>query len=75
MSKDVSFKEHSVWEILIKECYTEDGQKDIECLYDFIQNIGRDLGYDKVKRFYDYWDRMSGETFYIFSNLVHKNKM
>ena len=74
--------EHPVWKILNKEKYVEEFYPKLEEMYDFIQrliNITGNITEDgetipTMLKFFNMWNEYNSETFWILSELVHKNK-
>lgn len=60
--------EHPVWSILQKEKYTEEWYKEAEALYNFIETLSKDIGPERTKQLFDYWNEFSSETFWILEH-------
>ena len=75
--------EHPVWKILKKEIYVEEFYPKAEEMYDFIQSLINITGnitengetIPTMLKFFNMWSDYNSETFWILSELVHKNKI
>lgn len=75
--------EHLVWKILKKEKYVEEFYPKAEEMYDFIQSLINITGnitengetIPTMLKFFNMWNEYDSETFWILSELVHKNKI
>lgn len=75
--------EHQVWKILKKEKYVEEFYPKAEEMYDFIQSLINITGnitengetIPTMLKFFNMWNEYHSETFWILSELVHKNKI
>jgi hypothetical protein len=75
--------EHSVWKILKKEKYVEEFYPKAEEMYNFIQSLINITGnttengeiIPTMLKFFNMWNEYESETFWILSELVHKNKI
>ena len=75
--------EHPVWKILKKEKYVEEFYPKAEEMYDFIQSLINITGnitengetIPTMLKFFNMWSDYNSETFWILSELVHKNKI
>ena len=75
--------EHPVWKILKKEKYVEEFYPKAEEMYDFIQSLINITGnitengetIPTMLKFFNMWNEYDSETFWILSELVHKNKI
>lgn len=75
--------EHPVWKIFKKEKYVEEFYPKLEEMYDFIQSLINITGnitengetIPTMLKFFNMWNEYDSETFWILSELVHKNKI
>ena len=75
--------EHPVWKILKKEKYVGEFYPKAEEMYDFIQSLINITGnitengetIPTMLKFFNMWNEYDSETFWILSELVHKNKI
>lgn len=75
--------EHPVWKILKKAQYVEEFYPKAEEMYDFIQSLINITGnitengetIPTMLKFFNMWNEYDSETFWILSELVHKNKI
>lgn len=75
--------EHPVWKILKKEKYVKEFYPKAEEMYDFIQSLINITGnitengetIPTMLKFFNMWNEYDSETFWILSELVHKNKI
>lgn len=73
---------HEVWKILRKEKFTEESWPEFEQMYDIIERICTAAGDVRVdgecvpamRKFYEYWNDFSHETYRILGHLVGADK-
>jgi hypothetical protein len=66
--------DHKVWNIFIKDKYTEEGVKRIEQIYDFIEAMIKQVGILQMKELFNMWNENSDETFWILDMLTHPDE-
>lgn len=65
-----------VWELIKKDVFTEEGQREVEELFGFMENVSDKLGQEDTERLYKYWNEYSHETFRILQYMAYeKNKI
>lgn len=57
--------EHAVWSVLKKSMYTEEGQKELEVMYNRFENIFTRMKKDEIKFLFDSINEELDETFAI----------
>lgn len=70
--EEANSKDSKVWGILKKEVFTEEGQREVVKLFDFMEKVSSSLGQEDTKRLYKYWNEHSHETFRVLQYMAYE---